>query len=74
MQIEEKISELKKQLPHGAQKIIAERAGVTPKIVGNYLSGVTGKTVTRARILKEAAKYLKEYNKLEKDILKNISA
>jgi len=60
--------EIKKKLPHGYAKIVAERAGVSQRAVSLYLSG----THDSERIELAALQVLAELSQKKKDLLAKI--
>ncbi len=60
-----KIEKLKKQLPHGAVKDIAEKTALSTSTVCQILKG--GQSPQRVRVLTITALYLSEYKAKEKE-------
>lgn len=58
----DELKQIREQLPHGAQKTIAERAKVNTTIVNLVLHG----KAENPKVLEETAKFLKTYNSRKK--------
>lgn len=54
-------------IPHGMQKEIAQKAGVSPLTVSNYLRGITYNLKVEKVVLETVAKLRKERDKLLKE-------
>lgn len=72
MQSNKKLEEIKKALPLGAQKEIAERLGIHAKTVENVFEGKNCLLKHKLNVVKEAEKLLEEYKEvMGVDLLKN---
>lgn len=60
------LSEIKKQLPHGAIKEIAQRSGLSTTTVSQIFNGII-ESPKLSEVLKATAEYLKEYKAKENE-------
>ena len=60
MQINDKITELKKNLPNGSYKEISKRTGFTEKTVGKFFKGSNSRYKTCIEIIKTADEIINE--------------
>lgn len=67
------LQEIKKQLPHGAIKEIAERANLPFSMVANYFKGKSKKPhLKEAEILKTTSEFLKEYKQKRSEAINTL--
>jgi transcriptional regulator with XRE-family HTH domain len=59
---------LKKQMPHGSAKILAEKIGVTPKSISNYITGKSNSEKIELAVLQLVADLKKKKNQLLKKV------
>jgi predicted transcriptional regulator len=59
------LSEIKKQLPHGAIREIAKRLNVTEGLISRIYSGKIENSPKTPEVIKATAEYLKEYKARE---------
>ena len=59
---------LKQQMPRGAGKLLAEKIGVTPKSISNYMTGKTNSGKIELAVLKFVGELKKEKNQLLKKV------
>lgn len=64
MQSNKKLEEIKKALPFGSQKEIAERLGISAKTVENVFDGKNCLLKHKFNVVKEAEKLLSEYKEV----------
>ena len=57
----EVIQAMKKQLPHGAIKLIASEAGYSPEYVSLFFTGTRKVTINNNAIIKQAQKIIREF-------------
>lgn len=74
MQINDKITELKKALPLGSYKEIAERIGVSPHTVKNVFELKQCRLKTTMAVIKEASNIITEYNETIDEAVTQISS
>ncbi len=61
-------SHIKQEMPRGMGKMVAEKIGVTPKSVSNYLTGKTNSNKIEMAILQSISDFKKERRKLIKEV------
>lgn len=64
MQNNKKLEQIRKELPLGGKRLIAERTGLSPVSVENILSGNNARIKNLTAVIKEAEKIITEYKEL----------
>lgn len=64
MQNNEKLEQIRKELPLGGKRLIAERTGLSARSVENILGGKNARIKNLTAIIKEAEKVIAEYKEI----------